>query len=227
MAIGIARWMGFVVPPNFDKPYKSSSITEFWRRWHISLSSWLRDYVYIPLGGNRLGKWRQHLNLMLTMLIGGFWHGASWNFIFWGGVHGAALGLDKQWKKLGFLKNAAGFKARLWKIGGVLFTFHLVCFCWVFFKCETFSGAWALLHQVAFNFQAGLGLELLQAYPKVFVAMAAGYVLHFMPSLAEQKLEAGLVKLPLWGSVAVLVLFIWLLNEVKALEPMMPIYLQF
>ncbi|RPE12984.1 MBOAT family protein [Chitinophaga lutea] len=227
MAIGIARWMGFVIPPNFNKPYKSSSITEFWRRWHISLSSWLRDYVYIPLGGNRKGKWRQHLNLLLTMLIGGFWHGASWNFIFWGGVHGAALGVDKQWKKIGLLKNAGGLKGRLWKLGGILFTFHLVCFCWVFFKCETFESAWNLLHQVAFNFQAGLGLQLLQAYAAVFVVMALGYILHFMPDAAERKVEAGLVRLPLWGSVAVMVAFLWFLNEVKTLEPMLPIYLQF
>lgn len=226
MAIGIARWMGFVIPPNFDKPYKSSSITEFWRRWHISLSSWLRDYIYIPLGGNRKGKWRQHVNLMLTMLIGGFWHGASWNFIFWGGVHGGALGLDKQWKKISRF-TATPLRAKLWKIGGILFTFHLVCFCWVFFKCETFESAWNLLHQVAFNFQGGLGMQLLQAYPKVFLLMAIGYVLHFLPDVAEQKIETWLVNLPLWGSVGVMVIFIWFLNEVKTLEPMLPIYLQF
>jgi D-alanyl-lipoteichoic acid acyltransferase DltB (MBOAT superfamily) len=95
MAIGMARWMGFTINENFDSPYQSSSITEFWRRWHMSLSSWLKDYLYISLGGNRVGKFRQYLNLMLTMLIGGLWHGASFNFIVWGGMHGVALAFDK------------------------------------------------------------------------------------------------------------------------------------
>ena len=230
MAIGIARWMGFKIPPNFDKPYKSSSITEFWRRWHISLSSWLRDYIYIPLGGNRKGKVRQYVNLMLTMLIGGFWHGASWNFIFWGGVHGGALGLDKLWgqwnKKITAFKSTP-LRARLWKIGGILFTFHLVCFCWIFFKAATFSSAWDLIHQVTFNFQGHLFLQLIGAYPQVFLLMGIGYILHFLPDAAEQKLEFRLGKLPVWGSVAVLVLFIWFLAQVKSLEPMIPIYLQF
>src|ERR1019366_3533822 len=95
MAIGMARWMGFTINENFDSPYQSSSITEFWRRWHISLSSWLKDYLYISLGGNRVGKFRQYINLMITMLLGGLWHGASFNFIVWGGMHGLALALDK------------------------------------------------------------------------------------------------------------------------------------
>jgi alginate O-acetyltransferase complex protein AlgI len=89
MACGVAKVLGFDLVVNFNYPYASQSITEFWKRWHISLSSWLRDYLYIPLGGNRRGKLRTYVNLMLTMLIGGLWHGASWNFVFWGGLHGA------------------------------------------------------------------------------------------------------------------------------------------
>lgn len=221
MAIGIARWMGFSIPPNFDKPYKSSSITEFWRRWHISLSSWLRDYIYIPLGGNRKGKLRQYINLMLTMLIGGFWHGASWNFIFWGGIHGGALAVDKVWRQK--------FKSDhwLWKFGGVLFTFHLVCFCWIFFHAASFSDAWSLIRQVAYDFQGNLLFQVLTAYPQVFILMATGYLLHFLPAATEQKLEFRLARLPLWGSVAVMVLFIWFLAQVKTTEPMIPIYFQF
>ncbi|MGE7773767.1 MBOAT family O-acyltransferase [Chitinophaga sp. NPDC101104] len=230
MAIGIARWTGFVIPPNFDKPYQSSSITEFWRRWHISLSSWLRDYVYIPLGGNRKGKFRQYVNLMLTMLVGGFWHGASWNFIFWGGVHGGALAVDKLWagwqKKRQWLR-ATPLRAGLWKIGGVLFTFHLVCFCWIFFKSETFAGAWELLGQVTGNFQGHLLGEVLAGYPEVFMLMGLGYLLHFLPSKWDEKLSLGFSNLHWAGAAAVMVLFIWMLNEVKTQEPMMPIYLQF
>ncbi len=100
MAIGIALLLGFEFPKNFDNPYKSSSITEFWRRWHISLSSWLKDYLYISLGGNRHGKFRQYLNLIITMLLGGLWHGASLNFILWGGIHGIILAFDKMWHSL-------------------------------------------------------------------------------------------------------------------------------
>ena len=97
MAIGIALLLGFHFNLNFNSPYKSASITEFWRRWHISLSSWLRDYLYISLGGNRKGKFRQYLNLIITMFLGGLWHGASWNFVLWGTFHGVALALHKMW----------------------------------------------------------------------------------------------------------------------------------
>ncbi len=220
MAIGIARWVGFRIPPNFNKPYQSSSITEFWRRWHISLSSWLRDYVYIPLGGNRHGKFRQYINLMLTMLIGGFWHGASWKFIFWGGVHGGALALDKLYKRK---QPAAGWR----KLTGILFTFHLVCFCWIFFNAPTFESAWMLIHQIVYDFQGHLFGQLIGAYPQVFVLLGIGFLLHFLPAAAEHRLELRLNRLPWWGGVAVMVLFIWFLNQVKTQQPMIPIYFQF
>ena len=100
MAIGMGKMMGFDLGINFNKPYQSTSLTDFWRRWHISLSSWLRDYLYIPLGGNRKGKIRTHINLLITMLLGGLWHGANWKFIFWGGMHGLGLVIDKLWRKI-------------------------------------------------------------------------------------------------------------------------------
>lgn len=229
MALGIARWTGFKIPPNFDSPYQSASITEFWRRWHISLSSWLRDYLYIPLGGNRKGKIRQYVNLALTMLIGGFWHGASWNFIFWGGMHGAALGVDKV--RIDWLKkrkiNITGWKARLFKILGILLTFHFVCFCWVFFKAATFHDAWALLHQVVYDFQPGIWQELYTGYTAVFWVMILGFVLHFMPPAAEFSTERFFARVPVLGSVAIMVVFIWLIVQVKSTQPMIPIYFQF
>ena len=102
MAIGLGLMLGFVFPKNFDSPYLSQSITEFWRRWHISLSTWLRDYLYIPLGGNRKGVWRTHFNLAVVMLLGGLWHGASWNFVIWGGIHGSMLVLERAHGKNAF-----------------------------------------------------------------------------------------------------------------------------
>ena len=107
MAIGIALLLGFHFNINFDSPYKSASITEFWRRWHISLSSWLRDYLYISLGGNRKGKIRQYANLIITMFLGGLWHGASWNFVLWGMMHGVALAAHKCWMTLTGHKKGA------------------------------------------------------------------------------------------------------------------------
>jgi alginate O-acetyltransferase complex protein AlgI len=229
MALGIARWTGFKIPPNFDSPYQSSSITEFWRRWHISLSSWLRDYLYIPLGGNRKGKVRQYVNLGLTMLIGGFWHGASWNFIFWGALHGTALALDKV--RIDSLKKRggapSGWKGRVLKIGGVFLTFHFVCFCWIFFKATTFQDAWALLHQVVYDFQPGVWLELYNGYTVVFWVMLLGFILHALPKRTENFAEATFGRFPVWGSIAVMVAFIWLLVQVKSAQTMMPIYLQF
>ena len=95
MAIGLGLMLGFVFPKNFDSPYRSASITEFWRRWHISLSSWLRDYLYVPLGGSRHGPRRTYVNLLLVMLLGGLWHGAAWTFVIWGGLHGTLLALER------------------------------------------------------------------------------------------------------------------------------------
>ena len=134
MAVGLALMLGFVLIQNFDSPYKARSITEFWRRWHISLSTWLRDYLYIPLGGNRKGPVRTYVNLMTVMLFGGLWHGASWNFVIWGGIHGGMLGLERKLGKAHPLR-------RLPASVGVAFTFLIVCLSWVFFRAKTLGQA--------------------------------------------------------------------------------------
>jgi alginate O-acetyltransferase complex protein AlgI len=130
MAIGLALMMGFVLMQNFDSPYKSESITEFWRRWHISLSTWLRDYLYVPLGGNRHGARRTYANLMAVMLLGGLWHGASWNFVIWGGIHGGVLAAERAQGKDSFCR-------RLPRPVRVAVTFAIVCVAWVFFRAKT------------------------------------------------------------------------------------------
>lgn len=133
MAIGIARTLGFKFPRNFARPYLAASITEFWRRWHISLSSWLRDYLYIPLGGNRKGRVRTYLNLAAVMLLGGLWHGAAWTFVVWGGIHGALLAAER------FIKYRPA--TDLARFAGTLITFHLVAISWVFFRSPDFASA--------------------------------------------------------------------------------------
>ncbi len=129
MAIGLGLMLGWVFAKNFDSPYKSHSITEFWRRWHLSLSTWLRDNLYIPLGGNRLGEVRTYFNLAITMLLGGLWHGASWNFVIWGGIHGGMLGLERlQGKESWYRQLPAPLKTAI--------TFVIVLFTWVFFRAK-------------------------------------------------------------------------------------------
>jgi alginate O-acetyltransferase complex protein AlgI len=141
MAVGLALMMGFVLIQNFDSPYKADNITDFWRRWHVSLSSWLRDYLYIPLGGNRKGERRTYLNLMAVMLIGGLWHGASWNFVLWGAIHGGMLAFERAQGKDSPYR-------RLPKPVRVGITFVIVCLSWVFFRAKTLVQAVAYLRSM-------------------------------------------------------------------------------
>ncbi|MBP7829004.1 MAG: MBOAT family protein [Kiritimatiellae bacterium] len=145
IARGISRIMGIELMENFNQPYLSASITEFWRRWHISLSTWLRDYLYIPLGGNRGGTRKTYRNLMLTMLLGGLWHGANWTFVVWGGLHGLYLAAHKFWLGLRGRARPAAPAPLGKRLAGMVFTFHLVLLTWVFFRARDFGTAWSYL----------------------------------------------------------------------------------
>ena len=134
MAIGLGLMLGFVFAKNFDSPYKSQSITEFWKRWHISLSTWLKEYLYIPLGGNRCSNIRTYFNLFLVMLLGGLWHGAAWNFVIWGSIHGIMLAIER-------LHGKASYYFRTPKIFRTFFTFIIVCIGWVFFRANNLTDA--------------------------------------------------------------------------------------
>lgn len=143
IAIGISRIIGFDLPENFNMPYLSTSITEFWRRWHITLSSWLRDYLYIPLGGNRRGRVRTYVNLMLTMLLGGLWHGAGWTFVVWGALHGVGLAVHKMWS------GSIGRGRRPFHgVVGWTLTYAFVCVAWIFFRAADFATALVMLRKV-------------------------------------------------------------------------------
>jgi alginate O-acetyltransferase complex protein AlgI len=145
MGIGSAKMMGFDIPINFNFPYVSRSVTEFWRRWHISLSSWLRDYLYIPLGGNRLGQFRTYINLAIVMLLGGLWHGASWNFVVWGGLHGIGLSVHRLWSQKVTLPKQYSWLISLisWWI-----TLIFVCTLWVFFRSPNFVTSWIFIEKM-------------------------------------------------------------------------------
>lgn len=150
MAIGLGRMMGFKFLENFNRPYISNSFTEFWRRWHISLSNWMREYLYIPLGGNRTSKARSYLNLWLVFLLSGFWHGASWNFVFWGGYHGFFLSLDKLLKAKTNSSNRSVYKQ--------LLTFFLVIIGWVFFRAVDLNSSFSFLKSL-FSFSSRESLQ--------------------------------------------------------------------
>ena len=228
MAIGIALLLGFRFPKNFDAPYRSATITEFWRRWHISLSSWLRDYLYISLGGNRRGRVRTYLNLLLTMLLGGLWHGAAIRFVLWGALHGAALALHKLWMSVVPGARATGAEmppAR--RLVGTFLTFNLVCFGWLMFRAESMQTVQLMLHQIFRNFNAPLIPQVLAGYAGVFTLLAAGYLLHLLPDRADAAARRLVVRAPLAAQVAMAAVMIWCVMQVKSSDIQPFIYFQF
>ncbi|MCE9501607.1 MAG: MBOAT family protein, partial [Leptospira sp.] len=157
IARGLALSLGYELPENFNLPYFSRSLTDFWRRWHISLSGWLKSYLYIPLGGNKYGALKTYRNLMITMLLGGLWHGASWNFVFWGGIHGLYLSIERLFsEKFGpdFSQNSKYFPMKILKIVYPLFIFLLVTLLWVFFRSGNINIAFTIFHSL-FSFKSG------------------------------------------------------------------------
>ena len=227
IAIGIARWLGFKIPPNFISPYKSLDITDFWRRWHISLSSWLRDYLYIPLGGNKLGKIRQYSNLFATMLLGGLWHGASLNFIFWGALHGIALAIHKLWGETTKKFIAKWNKFGLYKLFAIILTFHFVCFCWIFFKAKNFKIARTIINQIQHHLVFNIWNQFWGNYYCVLLMIFVGLGLHFLPERYSTKISFKFQKLGIIGFLAIFIVFVFLYGYFKSSEPVMPIYLQF
>ena len=279
IAIGIALWLGFKIPPNFMSPYQSLNITEFWRRWHISLSTWLKDYLYIPLGGNRnfsiasfifvggflvgsfiMGVELFHLsnlwaavisavlllifiipaiitrktsgiaanfNLLTTMLLGGFWHGASWNFIIWGAIHGVGLGIHKIWMLLTDKSFAAFNQSRIYKIISGILTFHFVCFAWIFFKAEDLEIAKEMIYQIFNNFDISVFGPFYDNYKGVVWMILVAMVLHLIPDNLADKVIARTKTIPMIVYILVFFLFLILYGYFKSAEQVMPIYLQF
>ena len=216
IAIGLAYLLGLRFPKNFNYPYISQGLSEFWRRWHISLSTWLRDYLYVPLGGNRRGRWRTYLNLGVTMLLGGLWHGASWNFVAWGGMHGLGLAVERWWKET-FSRGPApemrpGDLAPVRSVPStvlrVAFVFAFVHTAWVFFRAESFAMAGRVLQRMYLApWSEGLGLgDLAQARHLVLVAPVA--MLH-AGQLFQERFR---FEKPVWSrAVLAGVLFVLLL----------------
>ncbi|HZN90581.1 MAG TPA: MBOAT family protein [Thermoleophilaceae bacterium] len=215
MAIGIALLLGFQLPQNFNRPYMALSLQEFWRRWHMTLSRWLRDYLYIPLGGNRDGPRRTYRNLMITMLLGGLWHGASFTFVIWGGIHGGALSVER-WAR----EHYPRFRMPTWAAWFV--TFNVVCVAWVFFRAPNLD--------IAFQVLGGLGLSgpsPLVTLPMVFLVLAAIGV-QALPSGWWRQGEAWIVARPVAAQGVAFGLVILIADAAVGQQGVAPfIYFQF
>ncbi|WP_084329622.1 MBOAT family O-acyltransferase [Flavobacterium sasangense] len=223
IAIGLALLMGFWLPDNFRTPYQSASITEFWRRWHISLSSWLRDYLYISLGGNRKGKIRTYFNLFMTMLLGGLWHGASWKFVVWGVLHGLALVVEKFFGQ--FIKLPKNVFVRTIQ---VILTFHFVVFCWLFFRAKDFATAFQIAENVTkLTFDLNQWQTIILGYKNVFLLIAIGVIWHFIPVKTLAGMQKTFSTLPLIAKAVLLGLIYWVVYATASADTQPFIYFQF
>jgi alginate O-acetyltransferase complex protein AlgI len=223
IAIGIALLLGFQFPQNFDSPYAAVSVQDFWRRWHMTLSRWLRDYVYIPLGGNRGTSLATYRNLMLTMLIGGLWHGAAWTFVVWGGLHGGALAWERWRRERRSPADAARRTTGRHVWAARIVTFHFVCFAWIFFRSDSFGAAWDMIEGLFTNWGAPSPLVT----TGVLLAIAVGIGSQYLPARIPRLLMARFSRLPVLGQATVLALAL-MVTSVLGPEGVAPfIYFQF
>lgn len=227
MAIGIARLLGYELGDNFASPYQSISITDFWRRWHISLSQWLRDYVYIPLGGNRRGEGRTYLHLAVIMLLGGLWHGASWKFIFWGGMHGSGLAVHKLFSKALGKTVDHKLSTNRWAIlaSGIV-TFHFVAALWIFFRASDFQVAMEVL-QRSVQIDWAYFMPFIQTRGTWMAILVLAFAVHWFPKAWKEAVAEFFSKLPILAQALGLLISIQLTLQFAS-ESVQPfIYFQF
>lgn len=271
IAIGVALLMGFRLRENFNSPYKAKNTGEFWKRWHISLSSWLKDYLYIPMGGNRKGSlftwislisilifvifisgklvliplmagsftviWlltrlfpplRKHIttniNILLTMLLGGLWHGASWMFVIWGGLNGLGVIFYKYWRRISPWEKATHGLATVWKI---FLTFNFITFTRIWFRGESIEGTRELLHQIGTDFQFSLIPDIVIGYKWVFLMMLFGFVLHWWPSRLKEKYMNWFIGTPFWAKVIISAGVVFVIYQSISADMQPFIYFQF
>jgi alginate O-acetyltransferase complex protein AlgI len=264
IAIGVAAILGFTLPVNFNSPYKATHVGDFWKRWHMSLSSWLKDYLYIPMGGNRSGSlfsyimvavllffililwssWiatlccavavvllilmyrfvpglRRHvdtnINVMLTMSIGGLWHGASWNMVIWGALNGIGLVVYKYWNKISPWKNKDKWYNRAW---GIAITLVFITFTRTWFRGESLDNVRLMLEQIAYRFNASLIPEIISNYSIVFLFIVGGYIIHWLPTSLKQSMRTRFAESPLAlqafaGFIAIFIIYQVMSSELQ------------
>ena len=223
-SIGLAALMGIKLLPNFNSPYQSLNLTEFWHRWHIALSTWFRDYIYIPLGGNRKGKFRTYFNNFLTMLFAGWWHGASWMFIIWGGIHGVGLIIHKSCKPL-LVKLGDNIAVKFWSW---LITFTFVAFAWIFFRATSLDNAFDVIGRIFTDFDLAYLPPFCSARPLWIFLVLVTIILHLV---IKENIFYGMqkrfVKLPWVVKLLIFIIAVQLVINIR-LENVNPfIYAQF
>lgn len=226
MAIGLALILGFRFKANFAAPFKAQSPTEFWHRWHISLSTWLRDYIYIPLGGNRKGRFRAYLNQFLTMVIGGLWHGASWMYLIWGAFHGFLLAIHKMLRKIWRLpERMAGHPAI--RAVNIFITFTLVVIGFTFFRADSMEKVGQIFDRIIHSFHPEIAGQFVAGYTLIVALMAIGLFTHLSPSSWTEGTKNGFIRLaaPMQAVILALVLFFVIQMRQTDLVPF--IYLQY
>ncbi len=226
MAIGIALLLGYRFKDNFNSPLKSQSPTEFWHRWHISLSTWLRDYIYIPLGGNRCCQFRMYTNLMLTMVIGGLWHGASWMYLIWGAYHGALLAIHKILRKI--WHTPKWLKDTMPAIGfNIILTFTLVVIGFAVFRAPSMETLGEMLTQITGSMHWDMLPQIVSAYPLVFIAITIGLLLHLSPHAWTLRLQRTYNACPLILQAIVLAAVIFAVIQTRSADLVPFVYLQY
>lgn len=186
MSIGVARILGFKLPRNFNLPYLSHNVTELWKRWHITLSTWLQEYLYISLGGNRKGKVRTYINLILTMVLGGIWHGANWTYVIWGLLHGIALAIHKAWMTI--TKSDIKKPFAIESLISIIITFLFTTFCWIFFRADSLSHALSIIGRI-FSFDSGLEQPYMWLFISAIILAIASIVAYLQSKKKRDKVK--------------------------------------
>lgn len=226
MAIGLALLLGYRFKDNFAAPFKSQSPTEFWHRWHISLSTWLRDYIYIPLGGNRKGKARAYFNQFITMVIGGLWHGASWMYVIWGAYHGFLLIAHKAIKQIWHLPEV--LKGRLEvRVLNVALTFALIVVGFTFFRAPSLDVAHDIFYQIFNNFHLGVAAQFVQSYMMIVIALLTAYIAHMTPRIWTDVTCKAYKGMPLVFQAVILAAIVFIVVQTRQSELVPFIYLQY
>lgn len=243
IAIGIALLLGYRFKENFNSPFKASSPTEFWHRWHISLSTWLRDYVYIPLGGNRCSKPRAYFNQFATMVIGGFWHGASWMYVIWGGAHGALLVIHKM--TAGLLPSSTVTQTVVTETGqvemvttpsrfapvmrglGVIVTFLLIAATFMLFRAPSMEDVGTMWHQIIYDFHPSVAPQFVESYFTIVLAIVIGYVVHMLPTSVTAPVKRGFMASPVALQTIALAAVLLIAIQVRSSDIVPFIYLQY
>jgi len=224
IAIGVALLLGFRLPMNFNSPYKAQNTGEFWKRWHISLSSWLKDYLYIPLGGSKKGKFRTNINLMITMLLGGLWHGASWKFVIWGGLNGIGLIFYKLWRKISPFKD----DNRWWvKFYAIFLTFNFITFTRIWFRADSTEKANQLMYQIVHAFDLSQIGAIIVAYYPILLLMTFAYIVHWLPTKSKNWYKNLFINSPTLMKAIAIIVTVFLIYQTRTADIQPFIYFQF